>query len=109
MRVSDRGACTSSEQSIEALRRRQAQVQTLSQEQERVRQQHTPQEMHRILQSRANHASDIADERLQQICMGSATLDTQSLADFRSLYIQRRTEKHAQLALGQQLAGAMSG
>jgi hypothetical protein len=104
-----RSACTSSEQSIEALRRRQAQVQTLSQEQDRVRQQHTPQEMHRILQSRANHASDIADERLQQICMGSAALDAQSLADFRSLYIQRKTEKHAQLALGQQLAGGTSG
>lgn len=92
--------------SAEALRQQQSAVQALLVQRDQVLQQQSPQQLAAVLDDRAQASDTEAQQCLEQIHMAPNQLDAQGLANFRTQYLQKMTEKHTRLALKERLIAA---
>lgn len=87
------------DRSAEAFCQRQASVQALLAQRDQVLQQQSPQQLAAVLEDRAQASDTEAQKCLEQVHVAPSQLDARGLANFRTQYLQKMTEKHTRLAL----------
>lgn len=91
------------ENSTQGLSSAQSRVQALLDERQNILQRQSPDELGRILKTRAQNADSDAEQCLQTALVTPSELD---LAQFRQTYLSKKTEMHKRVALSERLRNA---